>query len=130
MAAEHACWTCEGCGVSASRLDGAPAPLPANWSSDQDGNLCLACRRQRASEVAAASAPPDSDRDTRARLRRSGLIEFEVRRSPERPDSSIARACRSSVPAVAAARRRLRLDPSPRPGSNTDRGPAYAVRRG
>jgi hypothetical protein len=36
------------------------------------------------------------------------LIEFEVRRMPERSDGSIAKACRTSASTVAAARERLR----------------------
>jgi hypothetical protein len=100
-------WTCEGCGVSASRIDGGPAPLPDNWANSDDGCLCLSCRRQHAGEAALDAAPDTCDRDARAKLRRAGLIEFEVRRSPHRTDGAIAKACRSSAVAVAAARRRL-----------------------
>ena len=39
----------------------------------------------------------------------SALIEFEVRRRPGHGDGEIARTCRSSVAAVAAARRRLNI---------------------
>jgi hypothetical protein len=102
-------WTCEGCGVSASRIDGKPAALPDTWASSAEGDFCLACRRRRASEDALAAAPDGSNRDARAKLRRAGLIEFEVRRTPERTDGTIAKACRSSTVAVAAARRRLQL---------------------
>lgn len=101
-------WTCDGCGVSASRIDGEPAPLPANWVSSVEGDFCLTCRRYRAAEAALDEAPNDSDRDTRVRLRRTGLIEFEVRRAPERSDGSIAKACRTSASTVAATRQRLR----------------------
>jgi hypothetical protein len=101
-------WTCGGCGVSASRIDGSLAPLPENWVSTVEGDFCLGCRRQQAAAAALESAPGDSDRDTRAKLRRAGLIEFEVSRAPDRADNSIAKACRSSVSAVAAARQRLR----------------------
>ena len=101
-------WTCDECGVSASRIDGRPAPLPDSWVSSAEGNFCLTCRRHRAGEAALDAAPSDSDRDTRVKLRRSGLIEFEVRRMPERSDGSIAKACRTSASTVAAARERLR----------------------
>src|SRR5664279_2748916 len=100
-------WTCGGCGVSASQIDGSLVALPETWVSIKDGDFCLGCRRQRAAEEALEAAPGDSDRDTRAKLRRAGLIEFEVSRAPERADNSIAKACRSSVSAVAAARERL-----------------------
>lgn len=122
-------WTCRGCGVCVSRIDGEPAPLPDTWVSSAEGDFCLGCRRQRAAEEALDAAPPDSPRDVRARLRRAALIEFEVRRSPERTDGSIARACRSSAAAVAAARRRLCLDPAPPPGSDRDRTAARTAAR-
>jgi hypothetical protein len=100
-------WTCLGCGVSVSRIDGDPAPFPESWEHADDGDLCLGCRRDRAAEAALESAPSGSSRDTRAKLRRAGLIEFEVRRAPDRTDGSIAKACRATAPAVAAARRRI-----------------------
>jgi len=114
-------WTCGGCGVSTSRIDGEQAPLPESWVSSAEGDFCLACRRQRAAEAALDTAPDDSGRDARAKLRRAGLIEFEVQRTPERTDGSIAKACRSSAVAVAAARRRLEMDDGPAAGSDRDR---------
>jgi hypothetical protein len=101
-------WTCDGCAVSVSWIDGHQAPLPENWSSSAEGCLCLKCRREEAAESALATVPGDSNRDVRAKLRRAGLIEFEVRRTPDRPDSTIARACRASSTAVAAARQRIK----------------------
>jgi len=102
-------WTCESCGVSASRIDGGPAPLPDSWVSSAEGDFCLTCRRHRAAEAALDAAPNDCDRDARTKLRRTGLIEFEVRRTPDRTDGSIAKACRTSTSTVAAARRRLQV---------------------
>lgn len=119
-------WICAGCGVSASRIDGKAAPLPDTWVSSAEGDFCLTCRRQRAVEAAVEAGPNNSDRDARAKLRRAGLIEFEVRRTPERTDGSIAKACRSSAAAVAAARRRLQLHEGPAPGSDRDRTAAHA----
>ena len=107
MATMSAKWTCQGCGVTASRIDGERAPLPDAWASGADGELCLGCRRQRAAD-AAIDASTDGDRSERAKLRRAGLLEFEVSRTPELSDSSIARTCRSSAAAVAAARARLK----------------------
>jgi hypothetical protein len=114
-------WTCAGCGVSAGRIDGGPAPLPECWISSAEGDFCLACRRQRAADAALEAAPEDCDRDARAKLRRAGLIEFEVRRAPDRTDGVIAKACRSSAAAVATARRRLQLQDAHPPGLASDR---------
>ena len=109
-------WTCDGCGVSAGSIDGKPVPLPDAWASSAEGQFCLVCRRSRAGEAALTSAPSDSPVDARAKLRRGALLEFEVSRTPERTDGAIAKACRSSVSAVAQARRRLHLaDPAPPP---------------
>ena len=100
-------WICAGCGVAASRSDTEAAPLPEAWETGAEGTFCLGCRRQRAAEAAIDSAPAATDRNTRARLRRTAVIEFEVLRAPDRPNGSIAKACRSSIPAVVAARQRL-----------------------
>jgi hypothetical protein len=87
--------------------------LPDAWASSAEGRFCLGCRRERASEAALDSAPGDSPVAARAKLRRAALIEFEVSRTPDHSDGTIARACRTSVTAVAKARSRLRLpDPS------------------
>ncbi|HWM62670.1 MAG TPA: hypothetical protein VNP96_01620 [Solirubrobacterales bacterium] len=100
-------WTCDRCGVAVSRMHGEQTPLPASWVRSADGQFCLNCRRERAAEAALDAAPSDSDRDTRAKLRRAGLIEFEVQRAPDHADSVIAKACHSSPSVVAAARQRL-----------------------
>ncbi|HSS04875.1 MAG TPA: hypothetical protein VLK89_06785 [Solirubrobacterales bacterium] len=97
-------WTCERCGVSASQIDGAHVPLPESWAKSSDGLFCLTCRRERAAEAALDEAPADSSNDTRAKMRRSGLLEFEVRRAPDRADNAIAKACHTSASAVAKAR--------------------------
>jgi hypothetical protein len=102
-------WTCDGCGVSISHVDGGETPLPDAWIRSSEGTFCLGCRRERAAEAALSAAPADSPRDARAALRRAGIIEFEVRRAPDRTDRAIANVCNSSAPAVAAARRRLQL---------------------
>jgi hypothetical protein len=102
-----ASWTCDGCAVSISRIDGKRTPLPTGWESSTEGQFCLLCSRARAAEAALETAPKNSTRDERAKLRRAALIEFEVRRVPELPDNAIARACRSSAAAVAATRKRI-----------------------
>jgi hypothetical protein len=105
-------WTCDGCGVTVSHADGDPLRLPPTWTSSAEGRFCLLCRRERVAEAALSSAP-DSPIAARAKLRRAALIEFEVSRTPEHADGTIARACRTSVVAVAQARRRLQLPDPP-----------------
>lgn len=97
-------WTCDRCGVSVSRLGGEAVPLPSTWTTAADGHFCLTCRRERAGEAALDAAPADSSNDTRMKARRAGLLEFEVRRAPDRADNAIAKACHTSASAVARAR--------------------------
>ncbi len=108
------CWTCDGCGVSVRRIDGARTALPDAWASSGAGRFCLLCRRTQAAEEAIASAPAETPVSARAKIRRAALIEFEVRRTPELADNMIARACRATAPAVAQARERLHLPEAPR----------------
>jgi len=102
-------WVCDGCGVSLGAMGGEKVALPESWVSDKHGTYCLLCRRDRAAQAALEDAPQDCGLEERAKLRRSALIEFEVRRRPGHGDGEIAKACRSSVAAVAAARRRLNI---------------------
>jgi hypothetical protein len=97
-------WTCDRCGVSVSQIDGGEVPMPDSWATSSDGRFCLTCRRERAAEAALDTAPDDCSNDARAKLRRSGLLEFEVRRAPDRTDNAIAKACHTSASAVARAR--------------------------
>jgi hypothetical protein len=108
-------WTCDSCGVSVSRMGGESVEMPETWASSTEGTFCLNCRRERAAQAALEAAPEDSPLEARAKLRRAALIEFEVSRRPDHGDGVIAKACRSSVSAVAAARRRLNL-PAPEHG--------------
>jgi hypothetical protein len=105
-------WTCDDCGVTVSRLGGEKVALPESWASSRKGTFCLHCRRERAAQAALAQAPKDCALEERAKLRRAALVEFEVRRRPGHGNGEIAKACRSSVAAVVAARKRLKL-PSP-----------------
>jgi hypothetical protein len=100
-------WTCDDCGVTASRLDGRPATEPNGWADSEEGRLCLACRRSRAGEGALDSTPTGISRDDYRRIRRTGLIEFEMRRTPGQSNGRIASTCRTSPLTVAAVRRRL-----------------------
>jgi hypothetical protein len=96
-------WTCDGCGVSIKQMDGGQSTLPDSWDSSDQGQYCLICRRSRVAEEAVEAA----SHEERAQMRREALLDFEVRRTPERSNGEIARACRTSVPAVAKARKRL-----------------------
>jgi hypothetical protein len=97
-------WTCGRCAVSVSHIDGARVPLPEGWSATADGCFCLTCRREQAAEAALAAAPADCGADAKGKLRRAGMVEFEVRRAPDRADNAIARACHTSASTVARAR--------------------------
>lgn len=107
MAAEAVRWSCARCKVSVGRIDGEPTLLPASWLRAGGQILCLTCSRARAGEAAMDSAPAASSREDRVRLRRTGLIEFEIGRAPEASNRTIALACRTSSAAVAAVRTEL-----------------------
>lgn len=102
-------WTCDGCAVTVTRIDGKSSALPDTWALSSEGQFCLVCQRVRAADAALEAAPSDSSLDARAKLRRAAVIEFEVRRTPEQTNGAIAKACRSSATAVAKARDRLQL---------------------
>jgi hypothetical protein len=107
-------WTCDHCGVSVSQMGGESVELPDTWITSSEGTYCLICRRERAAQAALEAAPENSPLEERAKLRRAALIEFEVSRRPDHGDGAIAKACRSSVSAVAAARVRLKLPAPPK----------------
>ncbi|HYP55462.1 MAG TPA: hypothetical protein VEQ41_04075, partial [Solirubrobacterales bacterium] len=88
------------------QIDGHRAPLPASWERGAEGDFCLACRRGRAAD-AAQEAAADSSAADRAKARRTGLIEFEVRRTPDLTNGAIAKSCRTSAAAVGAVRKRI-----------------------
>ncbi len=85
----------------------ARLPLPVAWSEESGKVFCLACRRELAAEAGSDAAPDDTPRDRKAQLRTRAVVEFELRRDPDRSNVTIARAARSSVPAVQKARRRI-----------------------
>ncbi len=107
MAADAVRWSCTRCEVSVGRIDGEPTLLPATWSRSSDLVLCLACSRAQAGDAAMDSAPAASSREERVRLRRTALIEFEIDRAPEAANRTVANACRTSIAAVAAVRKKL-----------------------
>lgn len=82
--------------------------LPDNWAQIDGEFYCLGCRRMLAGEAAVdVNDEASSTREERLQLRKTATLEFEINRDPDRPDRVIARACRTSVPAVVKVRRRL-----------------------
>jgi hypothetical protein len=115
MAGDSVRWGCDRCGVSVGRMDGRRSALPASWTGSEQRAFCLSCSRALAGDAAQESAPADSSRDDLVRIRRTGLIEFEIRRAPEAPNRTIAQACHTSTGAVAAVREASGLAPVPVP---------------
>ncbi len=80
--------------------------VPANWITKNGQAYCLACRRELAVDEALAEMGDDAPA-ARAKIRSQAVVEFEIRRDPDRRDGDIARAARCSVMAVSKARKRL-----------------------
>jgi hypothetical protein len=118
-------WICAGCGMSARRIDGLPMALPTSWAAAAEGALCLLCRRDRAAQEAVMAAGEERN-ECRAEIRKTALIEFEVRRTPQLSNGAIARACQCAPLAVAAARERLCLPEPSVLGPQRRRGSASA----
>jgi hypothetical protein len=115
MSAAARSLTCGGCGVTVSRIDGGRVVLPETWVRSGEDTFCLNCRRSRAAEAAEDGLTEETKIEDRAKVRREGLIDFELKRTPDLTDRAIARACRTSAATVAAARRRLKMDDGPAP---------------
>jgi hypothetical protein len=100
--------TCDGCTVTVRWMPGVEHDaLPPNWVENERGTFCLHCRRALAAGAALDDAPEGTTREGRAKLRAAAVIEFEIKRSPDRANGEIAKGCRSSVAAVLRARKRL-----------------------
>jgi hypothetical protein len=96
--------------MAVGRIDGEQVELPDSWERTEEGDFCLSCRRERAADLAQEmAAREEGSTEARAKARRAGLIEFEVRRTPDLSDNEIARACRTTTAAVAAARQRIEV---------------------
>jgi hypothetical protein len=80
---------------------------PPEWRDDGNGLYCLGCRRAIAADAGLEAAEGEMTHAGRARARVAALVEFEIRRDPDRANSVIARTCRTSVQAVAKGRRRI-----------------------
>ena len=105
-------WCCDRCEVKIKWMPGYESKgPPAGWTRRGDKAHCLQCRRAIAAEAANETAPEGATREERAKLRAQALIEFEIRRDPDRPNGEIAKVVRCSVPAVMKARRRIEAEP-------------------
>lgn len=107
-------WQCDRCEVTIRWMEGHERKgLPAGWARRNGKAHCLHCRRALAAEAANDTAPAGATREERAKMRAAALIEFEIRRDPDRPNGEIAKIVRCSVPAVLKARRRLDAEQAP-----------------
>jgi hypothetical protein len=80
--------------------------LPPNWVRESGRHYCLACQRERAVDKALEKAGQVGI-EGRAKLRSAAVVEFEIKRDPERTEGEIANAASTSVLAVRKARQRL-----------------------
>ncbi len=107
-------WTCHRCEMTIRFSPDAEAPeRPASWAEEDGGLYCLACRRERAAEAGVAGLSEDAPAQERQKRSASARLEFEITRDPDRPDNQIAKACRTSIPAVRKARKELGV-PAPK----------------
>lgn len=102
-------YVCARCGVVIRWMPGHEqrTGLPKGWKKERGETYCLGCRRERAAEAGIAAVGETLSLADRARMRTMALVEFEIRRDPERPNGEIAKVARCSVPAVAKVRRKL-----------------------
>ena len=101
-------WTCARCEVNVSWMPDVERPeLPATWSREGDELYCLACRRERAGEIALVGLEEGVPADDRRKVESRARIDFEMKRRPEAQDNRIAQACHTNVKAVQQARVRL-----------------------
>lgn len=89
-----------------------PEP-PSAWIEEGGQLYCLACRRERAADAALSDVPEDASAQERAQVKSHSRVEFELRRDPDRSNTEVAGAIRSSVQAVQKARQRIGLGPAP-----------------
>ena len=110
-------WTCNRCQVIATwSAESGEARRPDNWTQEGEEFFCLGCRRARAGEAGLEEAlSGETTFGERSKVRAAAMIDFEVQRDPDRANGQIAKACRTSVPAVVKSRRRLGLDERPPP---------------
>ena len=72
-------WRCERFDVSISYMPGhdRKAP-PAGLETESGKSFCLRCRRAEAADAAIERAPADTNREERAKIRATAVLEFEI----------------------------------------------------
>jgi hypothetical protein len=109
--AEATAWTCARCEMTVSFAPKVRHPrVPTTWAREDGRLYCLSCRRDLAAEAGLEGIHEDTPGERRPQIRSQARIEFEINRDPERSDSQIAKACRTSAMAVRKARARLGLE--------------------
>jgi hypothetical protein len=93
-------------------MAGSVAGLPPSWDEENGIAYCLSCRRLIAGEAKAQALNGESTAADRVRADAEGRVEFELRRSPDRCDTRIARACVTNVVVVRQVRERLGAYPT------------------
>jgi hypothetical protein len=83
---------------------------PPNWVRENGSYYCLSCRRERAIETALEETS-QTGIEARAKVRSSAIVEFEIKRDPERTEGEIAKAARTSIGAVRKTRQKMGLRP-------------------
>jgi hypothetical protein len=104
-------WTCARCEMTVSFSPEVKRPrLPTTWVREGGELFCLNCRRELAAEAQIEEAGDEVSSERRTQIRSRARVEFEIKRDPERQDSAIAKACRTSTYSVRNARARLAGD--------------------
>jgi hypothetical protein len=101
--------TCDRCAMTTRWVAQDSESVPPNWIERGKRAYCLACRRELAVDEALAELGDTAPASGRATIRSQAVVDFELRRNPDRRDGDIARAARCSVMAVSKARKRLGL---------------------
>ena len=103
-------WTCDGCGMIVSRMDGERDRLPRDLGQAEQGLICLLCRRDLAAEEAIAAAPSDSPIGDPRRTppRRPDRVRGAPQPGPPR------RRDRQDLPLLGTGRRQGARAPRPR----------------
>jgi len=113
-------WTCDSCGVRATRMPGFGTGQPAGWTSEAGETICLLCRRAAAGARGVEAAGPTTG-EMMVRIRTASVIEFELDRDADRSNSVIANVCHTSVPTVIKVRNGLGLSAAPAPRKTRSR---------
>jgi hypothetical protein len=90
----------------------APAGPPSNWDALDGIHYCLGCLRKLAGRAKSEALPDEDSPADHHRADAEGRVEFELRRSANRGDTRVARACGTNVALVKKVRERLGAYPT------------------